>query len=593
MSTVLRAVQSSWRSSFGRAAGAAGAVGVLVGCSVRERDGLSQRGNLTCCEQERAAKRLRRTASEGMQRRDLVRCRGGQNELGESYELKDRLGSGSFGSVRKAIHRMTGLPRAIKSVEMMKEGEEGLHRGIEAEWDRMLAEVEALMDLDHPNIVRLYEYFRTPDTLFLVEEYCSGGTLEQRLETAGGRFSAEESAVVLRQMLRGLLCCHAHGLAHRDLKPDNFVYGSSDPSASLKMIDFGLSLAPGQLTPLAYVEAAGTLEYTAPETLPRRDNDGRLTRAVRYNQAADMWSVGAILFLMLTGEPLVDFERLRTSSAEFRRMMKAVVGGVERDLLDDAATKVRNEKFINSRLAVARRHAPPAACELLAGLLELEPSKRLSATQALKHRFITDSYRLHPRGHGVFDGEIIPKMRRFADAPALRRLAVLVEAHLLGPQDDDAIRKCVLTFRSADSEGLGILKAADIGHALREQGLEVPDDLSEICACIDVNGDGTVNLIEFVAATMEPQVFCEPRLCKAAFRVLDHDGDGYITQADLQAMLMEGPHRKERAQSILESAEMDERGRIDFARFCAALVPTDADPSLAVRVAEYMSKSFV
>ena len=170
MSTVLRAVQSSWRSSFGRAAGAAGAVGVLVGCSVRERDGLSQRGNLTCCEQERAAKRLRRTASEGMQRRDLVRCRGGQNELGESYEFKDRLGSGSFGSVRKAIHRMTGLPRAIKSVEMMKEGEEGLHRGIEAEWDRMLAEVEALMDLDHPNIVRLYEYFRTPDTLFLVEE---------------------------------------------------------------------------------------------------------------------------------------------------------------------------------------------------------------------------------------------------------------------------------------------------------------------------------------------------------------------------------------------------------------------------------------
>ena len=92
---------------------------------------------------------------------------------------------------------------------------------------------------------------------------------------------------------------------------------------------------------------------------------------------------------------------------------------------------------------------------------------------------------------------------------------------------------------------------------------------------------------------MEPQLFCEPRLCKAAFRVLDHDGDGYITQADLQAMLMEGPRREERAQSILESAERDESGRIDFARFCAALVPTDADPGLAVRVAEYMSKSFV
>ena len=347
------------------------------------------------------------------------------------------------------------------------------------------------------------------------------------------------------------------------------------------------------------MEAAGTLEYTAPETLPKRDPaTGKMMRYARYDQAADMWSLGAILFQMLTGEPLADFGRLRTSSAEFRRMMQSVMGGYNRDLIDDAAIKVRNENFVKDRMAVARKTAPPAACDLLEAMLERDPSKRITATQALKHRFITDSYRLHPRGHGVFDANIIPKMRRFAEAPALRRLAVLVEAHLLGPQDDDAIRRTLLTFRSADNEGLGVLTASDIAQALRAQGLDVPEDLNDICGCVDVNGDGTINLNEFVASTMEPQLFCEPRLCKAAFRVLDADADGYISLADLEAMLMEGPRRAERAQAILASAGGDAvaSGKIDFAGFCKAMLPVEAveaDPGLAIRVAEYMSKSFV
>ena len=131
------------------------------------------------------------------------------------------------------------------------------------------------------------------------------------------------------------------------------------------------------------------------------------------------------------------------------------------------------------------------------------------------------SWSLHPRGGGcVFDAQIIPKMRRFAEArndnntlpslsscvarrprvtsvhvslpstwqaPALRRLAVLVEAHLLGSQDDECIRKVVLTFRAADESGLGELRAADIAAALHSQGLEVPADLDAICGRVDIS----------------------------------------------------------------------------------------------------------
>ena len=95
---------------------------------------------------------------------------------------------------------------------------------------------------------------------------------------------------------------------------------------------------------------------------------------------------------------------------------------------------------------------------------------------------------------------------------------------------------------------------------------------------------------------MQPKLFCEPRLCKAAFRVLDWDDDGYLTRSDLERMLKEdGTRRPEAARAILESADADAQGRIDFKAFCQVMLPRgpDVDPSLAVRVAEYMSKSFV
>lgn len=562
--------------------------------------------------------------SGGLRRRDMITCRGGKAELEAQYEDIGRLGHGGFGTVKRARHRTTGLLRAVKTVRKAADEDMPPDRGESwqvEEWVKIMAEVEALMELDHPNIVRLYEYYKDDHALYLVEELCSGGTLEQRLDEEGGRLSADDAAIALRQMLRGLLCCHAHGMAHRDLKPDNFVYatGSHDTSAALKMIDFGLSVhaAPSKGGPSpekTYVKAAGTLEYTAPETLPRRDDaTGELKREATYTQAADMWSIGCIFYLLLTGEPLVDLERSRSSTAEFLRLVKSVVKGVERDLLDDVASKIRSEKFLAARLALARRRAPPAACELLEKMLVLEPQKRLTAAQALKDRFITDSYLAAPvlAKPGDFDADIVPKMRRYVEAPALRRLAVMVEAHLLGPQDDEAVMRDVLTFRAADRRGLGALRAADIAHALASQGLDVPDDLDEILECIDLDQNGAINLLEFQAATMDPRLFCEPRLCRAAFRVLDADGDGFITQADLEKVLMEGDGRSQMAREILAEVETTAApptgghrgqggarahphgGRIDFARFCEVMLPKGVEPSLAARVAEYMGKSFV
>ena len=158
----------------------------------------------------------------------------------------------------------------------------------------------------------------------------------------------------------------------------------------------------------------------------------------------------------------------------------------------------------------------------------------------------------------------------------------------------------MLAFRAADERGLGALTARDLAAALKAQALPVPPDLEQICAGVDASRDGSVNLLEFGAAAMEPRVYCEPRLARAAFRVLDADGDGFITQADLEAFLMDPDARRADARrsaataaAILREARPDERGRVDFRRFCAVMVPRGADPTLAERTADYMSGSFV
>ena len=134
----------------------------------------------------------------------------------------------------------------------------------------------------------------------------------------------------------------------------------------------------------------------------------------------------------------------------------------------------------------------------------------------------------------------------------------------------------MLTFRAADKRDLGVL-AADIGAALADQRLEVPPDLEQICQRVDVDADGNVNLIEFVAATVD-LVFCEPSLCRAAFRVLDADGDGWITATDIETLLAPSPSRAIPPVDVA-SARTDGRGHVDFKAFCEVMLPRDAEAS--------------
>jgi len=281
-------------------------------------------------------------------------------------------------------------------------------------------------------------------------------------------------------------------------------------------------------------------------------------RSAVYGQAADVWALGAITFSMMTGEKLIDLECLQGETAEFKRLLNG------NDLLDDLAKRVRSEAFMQQRLRlVGRRGGDEQAADLLGQMLQIDPEKRITASQALSHPYVAQSFVRNPEttaaNLGAVRAEIgstLERIRCFVELPGLRKLAILAAAHLLGPQDSHEIRSAYLAFRLIGREGDGLLKRHEIEAALLRSGYDVPDDTAQLFSFVDVHHNGGINLVEWVAATMDPSIYAEQRMCRAVFRLLDADHDGQISVSDLERLLHENDatQRTQRARALLTSA---------------------------------------
>lgn len=150
-----------------------------------------------------------------------------------------------------------------------------------------------LKRLDHPNILKLYEVFEDSKKYFLVTEYCKGGELFEEIVNKI-TFSEHEAAGIIKQVLQGVSYCHNIGIVHRDLKPENILV-DKEQGGILKIIDFGTSAEfnKGDTAKLSTIH--GTSYYIAPEVLQKK-----------YDEKCDVWSIGVILYILLSGKPPFD-----------------------------------------------------------------------------------------------------------------------------------------------------------------------------------------------------------------------------------------------------------------------------------------------
>lgn len=222
----------------------------------------------------------------------------------EDYDLRDKLGSGTAGQVYRAIHRKTGQERAVKIIPWSSGG--GANRSFQRKgaaankthpWK---AEAEILQTLEHPYIVNLIDNYVSPSGLYLVMELLPGGDLFDRIVDRV-QFTENQSRRVLRRLLSAVHYLHEDcNIVHRDLKPENILMLSRSSDIDIQITDFGLAKTDNGDGLKTF---CGTPAYFAPEVLQRQLT---VTGEGRYGKPADMWSVGVILYVLLSGTPPFD-----------------------------------------------------------------------------------------------------------------------------------------------------------------------------------------------------------------------------------------------------------------------------------------------
>lgn len=268
----------------------------------------------------------------------------------ECYYLENCvLGRGSFSTVYECTRVKNQTKCAVKCMD-----KKGLNQD---EILGIMDEVSILQSLkpQHPNIVRLYDFFEDSSTFYLVMESMNGGELFDKI-VAKQFYSEREARDVCKIILNAVEFLHSKGVVHRDLKPDNLLLVSSDNDALVKIADFGFATrcddhGNGGLGTL--LTQCGTPAYVAPEIIQRNP----------YGSKCDMWSIGVILYVLLGGyEPFCENDKME--------MYRKIVNG--------------DFEFH----ADCWGHVSEEAKNLISSLLEVDPTKRLSANDALCSNWI-------------------------------------------------------------------------------------------------------------------------------------------------------------------------------------------------------------
>ncbi|KAM3865496.1 maternal embryonic leucine zipper kinase [Diretmus argenteus] len=263
------------------------------------------------------------------------------DELRTYYEVYETIGSGGFAKVKLGRHILTGEKVAIKIMDKKDLGDD---------LPRVKVEIEAMKNLSHQQVCRLYHVIETSTKIYMVLEYCPGGELFDYI-IAKDRLSEEETRVFFRQIVSALAYVHSQGYAHRDLKPENLLI---DEDHNLKLIDFGLCAKPKGGLGYQLMTCCGSPAYAAPELIQGKAYIG---------SEADVWSMGVLLFALLCGCLPFDDDNYMVL---YRKIMRG---------------KYDNPRWLS-----------PGSILLLNQMMQVDPKRRLTVRQLLDHPWVMQGY---------------------------------------------------------------------------------------------------------------------------------------------------------------------------------------------------------
>ena len=452
------------------------------------------------------------------------------NEIKEipetKYKIKKLLGVGSFGRVFLAQNIYTSEYIAMK--EIPKTSEDLLTDS------EIIDEIEILKNLDHPDIVRIMEFYNTEKCYYIINEYCPGGEL---FDQVNNKFSESQIAVMFRQILSGLAYLHSNNIIHRDLKLENILIKEIEKSKEtnedlfvLKIIDFGTAKIFDKNKKANAI--VGSSYYIAPEVLNKK-----------YNRECDLWSAGVILYMFIVGEPPFN-------GKDDREIMEKVKKG---------NYSKKEERWLNASNEVK---------DLISKLLIYEPEKRLTALEALKHPWlkVTNSGMLY---NNISKEEVLKCVQNLLSYKMNSKFQELVLAYIVHntPRPKEA-KTAIKLFKLANKNEDGKLSRNELKETLLNfVSEEFLSNYDEIFSLLDGDNNGYIDYEEFLRATLDRKFFINENVLNFAFKFFDKEDTGYISRDKIMSYFVGTKMNEELFSSIFDEIDINKTGKIDFEKF--------------------------
>ncbi|XP_055818931.1 calcium-dependent protein kinase 26-like [Solanum dulcamara] len=468
---------------------------------------------------------VKRMASAGLQVDSVLKTKTGH--LKEHYNLGEKLGHGQFGTTFLCIEKGTGKKYACKSIAKRK-------LLTDEDVDDVRREIQIMHHLSgHPNVISIKGAYEDAVAVHVVMELCTGGELFDRI-IKRGHYSERQAAELGRTILGVVEACHSLGVMHRDLKPENFLFVNEEEDSPLKTIDFGLSMffKPGQI----FDDVVGSPYYVAPEVLRKR-----------YGPEADIWSAGVIIYILLSGVPPFWGE------SEEEIFDEVLHGDIDFDL--DPWPKISQ-----------------GAKDLVRRMLVRDPKKRLTAHEVLCHPWVQID--------GVapdkpLDSAIFTRLTQFSAMNKLKKMAIRVIAERLSEEEIAGLKEM---FKMIDTDNSGQITFDELKIGFKKFGTNLNEsEIRDLMKAADIDNSGTIDYGEFVAAMLHANKIEKEDYLFAAFSYFDKDGSGYITADELQKACEEFGIEDVHLEEIIQEADQDNDGRIDYNEFVAMMHKGNAD----------------
>jgi calcium-dependent protein kinase len=478
-------------------------------------------------KEERPHKSLTKTNDIAINSAQLVSRNDGDPD--QFYTKAQLLGEGSYGTVWKIKHNLVKVERAMKIIKKSKK----INKETEKE---IVSEIEILKSLDHPNIVKIYEFFNTDDAYYLVTEFCKGGELfKQIIDNAP--FDENFTAFIMYQLLSVMYYCHKKNVIHRDLKPENILidYKEKNGLFRIKIIDFGTA----KILEKNKVEKKiiGSAYYIAPEVLMQN-----------YNEKCDLWSCGVIMYILLSAYAPFN----APSDPEILEKIK--IGHY--DLSSSPWPKISS-----------------LAKDLIKKLLEKDVNKRISAEEALRHPWFAN---LNTRQKvNEIRPEKIKKLLNNLINSHMDKLQTAAMAYLVHnlPATED-MRDAYRLFNNIDINNDGTIQKEELYKGLKDllgqehTAEDLKKDVDKIFKVIDADNNGFIEYEEFVRCAIELKKILTEENLKFVFQYFDKDGSGEISVDEFKMVFGIATNANNRyLDELIARVDKDGNKEIDFEEF--------------------------